>query len=1105
MSIELTLLSTVSYRGEEITAPRLRGLLALLAGELRGGCSTARIVEGLWPDEQPENPVKAVQVLASRTRAKLGSELLVSTPVGYRLALSEDEVDCAALLLHVSAAAEKARNGDHAGALAEAEAGLELWDGPGAQGAGAAMLGDPVAALRDERAAAHRALERARALGLARTGRREEAAPRLGELVREQPRDEELLLELVRCEAATTCTATALTTYDRYRRGLRDELGTDPGPALRALHQELLREETPTVRRGVPHEPNELLGRARDLDAVAELLRSSRVTTVVGPGGLGKTRLAAAVSRAAEQRVVCMVPLAGVADDADVAGEVASALGVADAPRTPAGGPSGELVAGLLAALGPGPALLVLDNCEHVVHGVASLVRALVAASRDLRVLTTSRTPLGLSSESVHPLPELDRATAVELFTQRARAARPDVELPPDAVAALCRRLDGLPLATELAAARVRVLSVAEIDRRLEDRFALLRGGSRDAPQRHRTLHAVVDWSWNLLTTEGRAALRALSVFPGGFTADSACHLLDGGDGSGGRGGEDGRGGDDGGDGTLDALDVLDLLQDLVDQSLLKVTDTPVGTRFHMLETVREFSAARRIEAGEGDAVARRFASWARDFGLAHHDAPFGADAYAAWRSIRSEQDNLTRALRLALDSDGVPDLPTVTAIAAVLGSLWTTEANYVRLTVLAEDTGHLLSHYRPTPPYVEPTRTIAALVTANAYLGSGSGAPRFMAVLRRLPPPSPTGLIGAIATVLNAMPAVLNAETPEGPEGTGSPEGTGGPEGAGGSDRTLLDALRASEEPLLAGVAEGLAGYLWESAHEPERAMESTRRMLAHFEGRRVPWLAVLGLSRMSELCLNTERGAEALGYMERAMRVMDELGDWKDMVGLRWGMVLASLQTGDLDGAEHWLDLAVRHRPEEAVDLLTPDLGARAEIALARGETESGLALWRRATGVLDDVGTPLTVGEPPVESWVRELRAVTVAAHAQHSRLDLVEDLLTALPAGLASLLSGREGGAAPLTPVGFPTCGALLLALGYADLARGRTETGVRLVALADRFRCLRSFQPTMSSARSRRAAEDADPAAYADAVSEYAALKRGELASAALALLDERRE
>lgn len=260
-----------------------------------------------------------------------------------------------------------------------------------------------------------------------------------------------------------------------------------------------------------------------------------------------------------------------------------------------------------------------------------------------------------------------------------------------------------------------------------------------------------------------------------------------------------------------------------------------------------------------------------------------------------------------------------------------------------------------------------------------------------------------------------------------------------------------------------------------------------------------------MSELCLNTERGAEALGYMEQAMRVMDDLGDWKDMVGLRWGMVLASLQTGDLDGAEHWLDLAVRHRPEEAVELLTPDLGARAELALARGDTERGLALWRRAVGTLEEVDDPILGSGLPLESWSLEIAAVAVAAHAQHSRLGPVETLLAALPDELASLLSQREGGAGRLVPVGFPVCGALLLALGYADLDRGRTDTGVRLVALADRFRCLRSFQPTMSSTRSRQAAEDADRAAYADAVSEYVALERDELASVALALLAERKD
>lgn len=507
MTTELTLLSRVACRGREITAPRLRGLLALLAEDLRTGCSTGRLVEGLWPEELPERPGKAVQILVSRLRAQVGAELVVSTPTGYRLALDESRVDSSALLLHEAASAERARAGDHEGALAQAEAGLALWDGGVGAGAGE-ELRDPVVALRGDRVRAHRSLVRSRALALARLGRREEAAVPLTGLAQELPRDEEVLAELLRCEAATAGRAAALTRYDAYRRGLRAELGTDPGAELRVTYQELLSADVAPVRHGVPHEPNPLVGREADIAAVAGLLRTARVVTVVGPGGLGKTRLSHAVSRVAEQPVVHFVALAGVTADDDVAGEVASAVGAGETRQLAAG----DAVSGIVAALGTGPTLLVLDNCEHVVSGAAALVQALVARSRELRVLATSRAPLGLSSESVYALPELSLATSVELFEQRARAARPGVELPEGTVAEICRHLDGLPLAVELAAARVRVLSVADISRRLRDRFTLLRGGARDAPERHRTLRAVVEWSWNLLEADGRAALRAFGV-----------------------------------------------------------------------------------------------------------------------------------------------------------------------------------------------------------------------------------------------------------------------------------------------------------------------------------------------------------------------------------------------------------------------------------------------------------------------------------------------------------------------------------------------------------------------------------------------------------------
>ncbi|WP_411153368.1 ATP-binding protein [Streptomyces sp. A30] len=1038
MSTDLTLLPRVAYRGQEVTSHRLRSLLALLAGDLRTGCSIERLVEGLWPNELPDRPGKAVQVLVSRARALLGSDIVASTPTGYRLTLAEHQVDSSAMLLHAATSANRARAGDHASSLAAAEAGLALWDGTPD---GPSDADDAVAALRGRRAPVRAALVRAQALALARLGRHAEASAPLAEAASAHPRDEEVLAELLRGEAATAGPSAALTRYEAYRRELRDELGTDPGSVLKAVQQELLRGEAPVVRHGLPHEPNPLLGREEDIAAVEHLLRSFRAVTVVGSGGLGKTRLAHAVSRRADQRVVHFVPLVGITADEDVAAEVASALGAGEGRHGAVSGhASTDPVSGILGVLGSGPILLALDNCEHVIRGAAELVQALLSASKDLRVLATSRAPLGLTSEAVYALPELGLDTSVELFTQRARAARPGVNLPPDAVAELCRHLDGLPLAVELAAARVRVMSVPEIAHRLGDRFALLRGGARDVPERHRTLHAVVEWSWNLLSEDARAALRTLSVFPGGFSGGAAEHVL--------------------------GQNALFLLEQLAGQSLLTVVDTPVGVRCRMLETVREFSAARRVEAGEEDEAVSRFLVWARDFGVANHDVLFGAEPLAAWEEVRAEQDNLVLALRHALARD---DGPTTAALTAVLAALWFTDSNYPRLAALASDTGPPLSHYHPAPEYVEVTRVATVLCTASLFMGYRPhvAVGRQLATLRRLPPAPPDTLLRATALVLSAIPEMQ----PPGYE--------------------VMQKLCDSEQPLVVGIAECVASHVWEYEHDIDRALASADRMITALASVANPSMQVMCHARLSDMCLQTEQGEAAYDHLKAALEALPRLDDEHDAIGIRRGLVLACLQRGDPDEAEYWLRQAEGDSTprNDAV----PDLAGRAEIAMARGQTEVGLGLWRDAVAQMPEAD-PVLGDAPWFDPWALEILSAAVTAHAHADRLELLAEPVHRLRQRLLALLSGPSR-----TPRELPVFGTVLHALGMAGLASG-DASAVRMIALAERLRVLREFQPTMSAAHARQAAEEADEAAYADAVLRYAALGRDELRDAARALV-----
>ena len=478
--MDLRLLDEVSWQGTPLPSGRTHALLAALVAA-GNQVSEERLVDEVWgPDDVPANPAKALQVVVSRVRSQTAPEVVVRTDHGYRLGLPSEAVDALVLRDAVVGAREAEGHRDLIRARDLARAALAV---PASGSAADGPLGDLRAAAARHRAVASAVLGRA----LSGLGDHDEALPLLADVHAD---DEASVVALLRSTAAVHGAPAALEAYERHRADLADRLGVDPGPALRALHGELLAADRP-VREGLRFEATSLVGRDEDIRALRAAVREARVTSILGPGGLGKTRLAHLLGREAEQPVVHFVELVGVSSPEDVVGEVGSALGVRDSVsgrRVLTPEQRNDVRARIAQVLDQAPTLLILDNCEHVVAAVADLVAYLVATCSRLRVVTTTRAPLAIAAERVFPLSQLAEEAAADLFCQRARAARPGVALDDDAVRRVVRRLDGLPLAIELAAAKVRVMSVEDIDRRLDDRFALLRGGDRSAPDRHQTL-----------------------------------------------------------------------------------------------------------------------------------------------------------------------------------------------------------------------------------------------------------------------------------------------------------------------------------------------------------------------------------------------------------------------------------------------------------------------------------------------------------------------------------------------------------------------------------------------------------------------------------------
>jgi predicted ATPase len=624
-----------------VGGPMPRALLVMLSLNAGHVVGVEQLIAGQYGDTPPTGAANAVQAHVSRLRRSLAADVIEFHGSGYRLTVDPEDVDVHRFERLAREGRRLLTTGHHAGAAAVLRESLALWRGTALADlphghAQAVRLADLRLAATEDLIEAELALP--------------EGSPvaELRELVSVHPFRERLRGQLMRALNAAGRQAEALAEFEEARRLLADELGADPSPELAAVHLDILRAvPSRPARRGLAAQLTSFTGRDAELARLAEL-RDARLVTILGPGGIGKTRLAIEAAGRG-RREACFVDLSPVEAADQVPHAVLGALGLRE-PGWPATAP--DPVSRLVATIDQ-DLLLILDNCEHVVAEVARLARTLLAGCPGLTILATSREPLGLTGETLMPLAPLDTAPpdvpvgevlaypAVRLFADRAAAVRPGFTVDRDTVEAvveICAALDGLPLAIELASARLRQFGVREIATRLAEhgRFRLLSRGDRTAAARHRTLTAVVEWSWELLGPEEQMLARRFAVFTGGApqaAIEAVCSMPD----------------------------TDDLLADLVAKSLVE-TD---GERYRMLDTIRLFCAERLADAGEQDRLRRAHAHYHLD--LARRADPHlrRAEQLDWLATLAAEDANLMAALRWSVRADRDTAYQLVAALAA--------------------------------------------------------------------------------------------------------------------------------------------------------------------------------------------------------------------------------------------------------------------------------------------------------------------------------------------------------------------------------------------------------------------------------------------------------
>jgi predicted ATPase/DNA-binding SARP family transcriptional activator len=645
-----------------IRGAKQRALLALLALNRGSPVSADRLIDQLWGDGQTAKPANALQAQIVQLRRSLGASAIITSESGYALDVRASDLDAARFEDLVAEGRRLSTEGELASASDVLGEALRLRRGEPLSEFAYAGFADAERAHLNELALVATEYRVEADLGL---GHHNELVGELEALCRDHPLRERLWELLMLALYGAGRQAEALRAYTEIRDRLVDELGIDPGSSLRDLEARILDHDPslaaeqqaparapvlPFVPGNLPQPLSRFLGREAELEQVGEAIASSRLVTLIGAGGVGKTRLAVeAAGRLREQPPggTWLIELAGITDPEGVApaaagtlGAVRPALGDAQPP-----GSTAELIARHLAGRS---LVIVLDNCEHVIDEAASLADTLVGKVPGLRIVATSREALGVPGEILIPVAGLASPAAIELFMDRARAVQPGFE--PDGAAktiidGICRRLDGLPLAIELAAARLRALPLSTLAERLGDRFALLVRGARTALPRQQTLRAVVDWSYDLLFEDERRLFAWLSVFVGGceLEAVEAVCLDD----------------------QLLSADILDVMSRLVDKSLV-TAPAPGETRFTQLQTLWEYGSTRLDDFGEANAVRTRHAAYFRSFAENANERLRGARAREWSERLTPELGNLKAALDWHLGSGDIDG-----ALSMVSGMAW--------------------------------------------------------------------------------------------------------------------------------------------------------------------------------------------------------------------------------------------------------------------------------------------------------------------------------------------------------------------------------------------------------------------------------------------------